>query len=196
MHKRIIVERRHGPPPEQPPADGVTPKPQAKAEARKGQGAVERKTSRVPFQPFAVVALGEVSYLVDGEGAALKRVADTEAVDLPVIRGLDPEAVEDDPQGARVVLGRGLAILDEVARAELRVRVTEIHLRRKGDVIVLKSGLRAHLPTEDPASAIVRLARTMAHLTARKQKAVEIRLNAKDPGQVTVRLAGESGGGQ
>jgi len=187
MDKRIIVERRHGPKPARPPARAAAPIPCRPETPR---------TSRVAFEPFAVVVLGEVSYLIDGDGAALKRVVESEAVDLPVIRGLAPKAAEVDPQGARVVLGRGLAILDEVARTNLPSRVIEVLLRRKGDEIVFKSGLRAHLPSDDPLPAIGRLARTLAHLTARKQKALEVRLNAKDPGQVSVRLAEERGSGR
>ena len=58
--------------------------------------------------PVAIVALGEL-YVVDADGEPFKRVSAAEALDLPLVTGVDRESAEGDPAGTAVRLREALA---------------------------------------------------------------------------------------
>ena len=145
----------------------------------------------VERQPHALVAL-ENLYLMDGDGDVFKRLDRTDMWDLPVISGLLRDDLRDEPQRSRSRLTRGLELIERAEQAGLgeRVRISEVHLARTSEVLVLESGTRAHLPDGDPGPALKRLDSILEDLAQRGQRARVVFLDdERDPKRVTVRVA-------
>lgn len=68
-------------------------------------------------------------YLLDGEGLPFKALAAGERQRLPIITGLEPLALLQNPSGARERVRRALDVLAEYTRKE-RPRLSEIHVDR------------------------------------------------------------------
>jgi cell division protein FtsQ len=116
--------------------------------------------------PAALVQL-ERLYFADAGGRVFKPVERGEAADLPVITGLAPAEVADDPGGAAARLAAGLALL-ELAAARLPVPISELHVdASRGFVLRTNAPGTEIVVGEGPfATKLDRAARVLAHLAA------------------------------
>jgi len=144
-------------------------------------------------QPKAVAALGEL-YLVDDAGEPFKRLVPGDAMDLPLLTGLDRDAFVDHREATLARLRDGLAVLrawQASAVGELE-KVSEVRLRDDGITVVTESGLEVRLADGPAAPALERLAAVQKELERRSIEAALVRLDDRArPGRVTVQVLGQ-----
>ena len=147
--------------------------------------------------PAALVVLGDL-YVLDEQGEPFKRVAPSDALDLPLVTGLDREAYVADEAGARERFREALDVARAYAAAlpARRERLSELRLASTGRAITLVSatGQEVRLGTgegEVLEQKLQRLARVRSELAERGLTAEVIHLdNRARPGRVAVKLSG------
>jgi len=145
----------------------------------------------VEHQPVALASLGDL-YLVDADGEPFKRAQPGEAVDLPLVSGVDRDSYTASPQAVAARLRGAIEAAQAFESAGRAVggRVSEVRLEALGSTVFLTSGLEVHLGEGAPAEELGRLARVAAELSKRGLVAQVIRLdNRVRPGWVTVKLS-------
>lgn len=136
----------------------------------------------------ALAALGDL-YVVDATGAPFKRVSPAEALDLPLVTGLDREVAEKDPSGTAARLREALGAAEAYQRAFERPRLSEVQLRDAGFELVTADGVRAVLGRDDLDGQLRRLHRVRDELRQRGLLAAAIHLeNRVRPGWVAVQI--------
>ncbi|HEY1904542.1 MAG TPA: FtsQ-type POTRA domain-containing protein [Myxococcaceae bacterium] len=138
--------------------------------------------------PVALASLGDL-YVVDAQGAPFKRLSPSEALDLPLLTGLEREAAEKDPAGTTARLREGLGVAEAYQRAFDRPRLSEIQLHEAGYELVTADGVRVVLGRDDLDGQLQRLQRVRDELKHRGQLAAAIHLeNRVRPGWVAVQV--------
>ena len=145
----------------------------------------------VEHVPSAIVALGDL-YVLDEEGEPFKRLVAADAVDLPLVTGIDRERYMQDGSYARERFKAAL----EMARAYAatgpgqRERLSELRLEAEGFSLVTTAGQEIHLGAGDASAKLARLVRVRRELTARGLAAEVIHLdNRARPGWVAIKLS-------
>ena len=109
-------------------------------------------------EPVLLLALGDLWY-VDAEGRPFHR-ATSDALDFPVLTGMDEDLVANQPTLASAVLGRTLALLSATESPPIygAAAVSEVRFhRRAGFTLVLRSGTEVALGFADPVERLSRL---------------------------------------
>jgi cell division septal protein FtsQ len=114
-------------------------------------------------------------YFADAGGRVFKPVEPGEAADLPVITGLAPAELADDPGRSAARLAAGLALL-ELAAARLPVTISELHVDAlRGFVLRTNAPGTEIVVGEGPfATKLDRAALVLAHLTAAGEDAESV----------------------
>lgn len=141
-------------------------------------------------QPLALLSLGEL-YLVDAHGEPFKRLQADDAVDLPLVTGVDRDAYVADPRGVAARLREGLSVLAAWnARGARLGPLSELRLDGEGLTLVSGAGEEIRLGRADHEQKLARLERVRAELAARRVQAEVIHLdNRARPGWVAVKLS-------
>jgi cell division protein FtsQ len=145
--------------------------------------------------PEALVVLGDL-YVLDEQGEPFKRVAPSDALDLPLVTGLDREAYMADEAGARERFRQALDVARAyaVALPARRERLSEVRLSGDALTLVSATGQEVRLGTGEGAELeqkLQRLARVRGELAERGLSAEIIHLdNRARPGWVAVKLSG------
>ncbi|MBX7096205.1 MAG: FtsQ-type POTRA domain-containing protein [Myxococcaceae bacterium] len=140
-------------------------------------------------QPAAIAAIGDL-YLIDGEGHPFKKLAAVDALDLPLITGLDRDAWTKDPLDGAAQLRLGLAALAAWERRKESARPSEARLDDTGVTLVLADGVELRLGEGDLDAKLDRFSRIRSELGRQKLTAQVIRLDHRTrPGWVAVQLS-------
>ncbi|HMK74026.1 MAG TPA: FtsQ-type POTRA domain-containing protein, partial [Myxococcaceae bacterium] len=141
-------------------------------------------------QAAALAVLGQL-YVVDAEGVPFKRVAGTDALDLPLITGIGREEAARSPDESAARLRVALQLIAAWDRAVQRPALSEVHLEEAGYRLVDADGQVVALAAGLPDAALARLIRVRAELRQRGLSASTIHLeNRVRPEWVAVQLAG------
>lgn len=146
-------------------------------------------------EPVALIALGDL-YLVNADGQPFKRAQAGEGVDLPLLTGVEREALLSRADETRATIRRALSALDAYARstASKGFGVSEVNVSDSGLTLVTTSGQEIVLGDADVEPALERLARVRKELSARQLTAEVIRLdNRTRPDWVAVRTSNRNG---
>lgn len=142
----------------------------------------------------ALLALGEL-YLVNEAGEPFKRVKAGDGVDLPLVTGIDREAMLGDREAALAQLRRALDVAEAYA-AEPSSRahpLSELHVHAEGVTAVTLEGQVIHFGEGELSAKLGRLARVRRELKARSLAAQAIHLdNRSRPSWVAVQLTAAS----
>lgn len=147
----------------------------------------------VEFQPVALAALGDQLYLVDASAAPFKRVQASEAMDLPLITGVEREALATAREESVKRLARGVEVLTAYAASEASrgQPLSEVHVDADAVSLITAEGQEVLLGDGDLDAKLQRLVVARRELAQRKVNAAVIRLdNRVRPGWVTVQVAG------
>jgi cell division protein FtsQ len=139
-------------------------------------------------EPVALVSLGDL-YMLNRDGEPFKRVQAGDAIDLPLVTGVDRELYVSSPRVAVERLRRALSALSAYEASDRAVgpQLSEIRLEADGFTLVSATGVEVHL---GEAAELARLSRVMSELQRRRLTAEVIRLdNRVRPGWVTVKIA-------
>ena len=139
----------------------------------------------------ALVSAGGM-YLVSGDGTLFKRAVPSDPSDLPVITGVDRDAFERDPAGAREAVRDALALLADVEASAVGapMRVDEVHCEPTGDLSIVVGGAHVWLGRGPYRAKLTRLRVVLRELDRRALRASEIHLESdRHPERVTVRMA-------
>lgn len=147
--------------------------------------------------PAALVVLGDL-YVLDEQGEPFKRVSPADALDLPLVTGLDREAYVANEAGARERFRQALDVARAYAAAlpARRERLSELRLSSTGESLTLVSstGQEVRLGAgqgEVLEQKLQRLAKVRSELAERGLTAEIIHLdNRARPGRVAVKLSG------
>ncbi len=145
----------------------------------------------VEHHPAALISLGEL-YLLDEAGDPFKRVQGEDAVDLPLVTGLEREEYVAQPRQSAAKLSRALELVRAYGDAApgADARLSEVRLSGQGVTLVTGQGQEVLLPDDPDAESLTRLARVRAELDRRGLVAEVIHLdNRARPGWVSVRLS-------
>ncbi|MBF5044416.1 FtsQ-type POTRA domain-containing protein [Aggregicoccus sp. 17bor-14] len=146
--------------------------------------------------PVALVVLGDL-YVLDEQGEPFKRVAPSDALDLPLVTGVDREAYVADEAHTRARFRQALEVARAYAAASpsRRERLSEVRLT--GDALTLVSATGQEVPlgegmeAEQLAQKLARLEKVRGELAERGLSAEVIHLdNRARPGWVAVKLSG------
>jgi cell division protein FtsQ len=145
------------------------------------------------YAPAALLALGDL-YVLDAEGVPFKRLQPGDAVDLPLVTGVEREGYVADAPRATAQLREALGVARAYREAGLEAgggKLSEVRREADGWVLVAgEAGQEVRLPTGDVAPALSRLARVRAELSRRGLAADVIHLdNRARPGWVAVRVS-------
>jgi cell division protein FtsQ len=146
-------------------------------------------------QPVAMVSVSDL-YLVDAEGEPFKRAQSNEAMDLPLITGIERDALVSRRDETRLVIRRALAALDAYARSPVSRgdAVSEVNVSDSGLTLVTTSGQEVVLGDADLEPALARLARVRRELSAKQLTAEVIHLdNRTRPDWVAVQTSKGNG---
>lgn len=134
--------------------------------------------------PVAMVSLGDL-YLLDDDGEPFKRVSPADALDLPIVTGVE----RDDFLVRKELTVRRLTDALALAADFKGEPLSEVHLDDDGVTLVTASGLHLQLGEGQYAEKLARLDRVRQELKARALSAAVIRLdNRARPASVTVSL--------
>lgn len=121
-------------------------------------------------QAVALLALGEL-YLVDEAGEPFKRLTPTDAMDLPLVTGIDREEfLGDGRPGALAQLRRGIDVAKAYGAAfggGRGERLSEVNVTLDGVVLVTGSGQEVRLGEGDVQAGLDRLERVRHELKLR-----------------------------
>jgi cell division protein FtsQ len=141
--------------------------------------------------PAALAVLGEL-YLLDKEGEPFKRLQPGDAVDLPLVTGVERERYLADEAGTRERLRRALEVVEAYAATQpgKRERLSEVRVAPEGAVLVMADGMEVRLGEGETDAKLRKLARVREELRARGLSAQVIHLdNRARPGWVAVKLS-------
>ncbi|MDP3156309.1 MAG: FtsQ-type POTRA domain-containing protein [Archangium sp.] len=145
----------------------------------------------VEHRAIATLTLGDL-YLVNEEAEPFKRIKPGDAVDLPLVTGLDRDALTERREGALASLREALTLIDAYA-AEPGVEsqpLSEVNIHPEGITAVTATGQEIEFGEGDVLPKLGRLARVRKELHARSMVAEVIRLdNRTRPSWVAVQLA-------
>jgi cell division protein FtsQ len=145
----------------------------------------------VEHRAIATLTLGEL-YLVNEEAEPFKRIKPGDAVDLPLVTGLDRDALTERKEEALTSLRQALTLIEAYA-AEPGVEsqpLSEVNLHPEGITAVTATGQEIEFGEGDVLPKLGRLARVRKELHARSMVAEVIRLdNRTRPSWVAVQLA-------
>jgi len=146
---------------------------------------VERKA-------IALLALDEL-YLVSDEGLAFKKLGPGDPSDLPLITGIDLDAIAEDRTGSGSALAGAIALLNEYTAAGLAKRevLSEIHIEPDATLscYVGKDGMYVRLGKPPYKNKLRRLREVISQLGSQSARASYVYLdNEKRPDRVTVKL--------
>jgi cell division protein FtsQ len=149
----------------------------------------------VEHEPVALIALGDL-YLVNADGQPFKRAQAGEGMDLPLLTGVEREALLERPDETRATIRRALTALDAYARspASKGFGASEVNVSDFGLTLVTTSGQEVVLGDADVEPALERLTRVRKELSAKQLSAEVIRLdNRTRPDWVAVRTSNRNG---
>lgn len=141
--------------------------------------------------PVALIALGDL-YLVDLDGEPFKRAQPSEVMDLPLITGIERDALVAKRDESRELVKHALAALAVYAKSPVAKGhpISEVNVSDFGLTLVTTTGQEIVLGTADVEPALARLERIRKELSARKLTAEVIRLdNRTRPNWVAVQTA-------
>lgn len=141
-------------------------------------------------EPVAMVSLGEL-YLVGVDGVPFKRLAAQDQADVPLVTGLEREALAERSEQAVARLKQGLEVADAYSRslAAKGHPLSELALTSSGVSLVTTSGQRLDFGEGEVAQKLERLRSVRRELDKRTLTASVIRLdNRRRAGWVTVEL--------
>jgi cell division protein FtsQ len=145
--------------------------------------------------PVAVVVLGEL-YLIDSEGRPFKKVHGGEAVDLPLLTGLQREQFVDAPDAGRLQVRKALEIAVAYGRVDPSP-LSEIRFSRYGLTLVTGTGQELHLGEGEIAEKLARLKEVRAELERRGLVAQVIHLeNRARPNWIAAKVSTAVGEGK
>ncbi|MCI0572195.1 MAG: FtsQ-type POTRA domain-containing protein [Myxococcaceae bacterium] len=147
-------------------------------------------------EPAALLAMGDL-YLLNAEGTPFKRLQRGDAVDLPLVTGVERDAYVADPEATSARLREALAVMDAYADAGLAKagRLSEVRLEADGTVLVTGAGQEVRLPQGNVTPHLHRLALVRAELARRRMGAEVIHLdNRARPGWVAVKVSASASG--
>ncbi len=141
-------------------------------------------------EAVATLALGDL-YLVNSDGVPFKRAQAVEALDLPLITGIEREALSQrkERESTLTEVRRALAVMasyqkDEQSKAR---PLSEVHLSPLGLTLVLQDGTEICVAEGDFSAQWKRLKRIVKELERRKMVAEVIHLeNRSRPNRITV----------
>jgi cell division protein FtsQ len=145
----------------------------------------------VEHRPVALLALGEL-YLVNEVAEPFKRVKATDAMDLPLITGIDRDGFLSNREAALGKLQRAVEVTDTYAtsagaKAE---PLSEVHVSADGVAVITTSGQEIRFAEGELTQSLERLQRIRAELKSRALSAEVIRLdNRARPNWVSVQLS-------
>jgi cell division protein FtsQ len=142
-------------------------------------------------EPAAMASLGDL-YLLDKEGNPFKRVQAGDAVDLPVVTGVERDDYVASPRRAAERFRGALEWLAayDASDRPTGARLSEVKVEPLGFTLVTSSGVEVHVGDRPPAEELARLSRVAAELSRRGLTAQVVRLdNRVRPGWVAVKTA-------
>jgi cell division protein FtsQ len=140
----------------------------------------------------ALVALGP-TFLASADGRPFKQAEPGDPVDLPVITGIRPESVADDPEGAMHTIKRAIDLAAEAESSGLgaHLPLEEVHVAEDGTfaLVVGRGAMELVLGAPPFRRKLEQAARVVAELDRRGAKASAIMLdNDQRPDRVVVRM--------
>jgi cell division protein FtsQ len=140
----------------------------------------------------ALVALGP-TFLASSDGRPFKQAELGDPVDLPMVTGVRPELLAEDPEGATRAIRRAIDLAAEVESSGLgaRLPLQEIHVSDDGTfaVVVGRSAIQLVLGAPPFRRKLDQAVRVVAELDRRGAKAGAIMLdNDQRPDRVVVRM--------
>jgi cell division protein FtsQ len=141
----------------------------------------------------ALAAVGGELYLVTRDGEIFKRTGAEDPVDLPLLTGIQPEAVSVDRAGVVLAYKRVLDVAEDIERAGIakRYAIQELHLERDGTLVVTigKEGIALHFGSPPYREKVAQAARILTEIARRKASASVVFLdNSAHPERVVVRM--------
>jgi len=139
----------------------------------------------------AMVSLGDL-YLLDADGEPFKRVQPSDALDLPIVTGIEREDYVSRHDDTTLRLTAALDVAASYATSALgkAAPLSEVHLDLEGVTLVTADGQHIQLGDGAFDEKLTRLARVRQELKARALSAAVIRLdNRARPSSVTVSLS-------
>jgi cell division protein FtsQ len=143
-------------------------------------------------KPAAVVAMGE-TYLANGDGEPFKKLEPDDPIDLPLVTGLPPDAMTQDPEGTMRTIRRAMDLAAEYEHGALakRVPLSEVHVQPDGAflLVVGREAMELVLGAPPFRRKLDQAARVVAELDKRGARADAIMLdNDSRPERVVVRM--------
>ena len=141
-------------------------------------------------RPAAMVSLGDL-YLLDEDGEPFKRVQPSDALDLPIVTGVEREdyVTRHDETVLRLTDALGLAQTYAASTSGKTDPLSEVHLELEGVTLVTAAGQQIQLGEGAWPEKLDRLARVRQELKARSLTACVIRLdNRARPSSITISL--------
>ncbi len=140
----------------------------------------------------ALVALGP-TFLASSDGRPFKQAELGDPVDLPMVTGVRPELLAEDPEGATRAIRRAIDLAAEVESCGLgaRLPLQEVHVSDDGTfaVVVGRSAMQLVLGAPPFRRKLDQAVRVVAELDRRGAKAGAIMLdNDQRPDRVVVRM--------
>jgi cell division protein FtsQ len=144
-------------------------------------------------EPRALAAVDGVLYLCDGKGNLFKEVAEGDAGDLPVVTGIDADAIARDREGVRQRIERALELMADLEESEVGKRhpIQELHLEPDATVTVVvgTDGIALHFGTPPYRAKIAKAERVLEELRFKQIKSAVLFLdNRSHPERVVVRM--------
>lgn len=132
----------------------------------------------VEHEPVALVSLADL-YLVDRDGEPFKRAQATEAVDLPLITGIERDGLVSKRDETRARLRQALDAIDAYTKSAASTGhpISEVNVSDYGLTLVTTGGQELVLGQIDIEPALARLTRVRKELSARQVTAEVIRLD-------------------
>jgi cell division protein FtsQ len=158
--------------------------------ARRLPGTVSiRVTEHVPV---ALVALSE-TFLTTPEGDLFKKIDASDTLDLPVITGIQDEALAEDRERATRSLRRAIELAMEFERSELarRAELQEVHVSPDGEFTLVLGRSATELVLGPPPfrRKLSQAARVLAELERRGGRPTSVMLDSDTrPDRVVVRM--------
>lgn len=141
----------------------------------------------------ALATIDGSMYLVDAQGELFKRHAEGDPSDLPIVTGIDPDAVARDREGVAMMVRRALELMSDLEQAKIAERhpLQELHLETDGSltVVVGSEGLSLVFGTPPYRAKVAKAGRILEELRFRKVKSAVLFLdNRAHPERVVVRM--------
>ena len=141
-------------------------------------------------QPVAMVSLGEL-YLLDDGGEPFKRLQASDALDLPLVTGIERDDYVARHQETVLRLTQALQVAAAYSASGTgrSSRLSEVHLDDEGVTLITGDGQQVRLGEGETPEKLARLARVRQELKSRSLSAEVIRLdNRARPSSITVSL--------